>query len=88
MQHGEAKHASGVIFFQMLKKSVPKNVSPNDPIRKLIGATVVACPCGQFVITLYKNPKAFKTDRKKDKFNRNKGLCTCPYCGADTDIVN
>ena len=88
MEYGKPQRATGVIFFQMLEKSLPKDVSPNDPMRKLVGATVVACGCGQFVITLYKNPKAFKADRKKDKTNRQKRAYTCPFCQTDTHIVD
>ena len=84
IEHGKRRHNSGVIFFQLLKKSIPKDIAPNDPNRKLEGSTVVACPtCGEFVITLYKNPDAFKADMKKDKFNRHKEESHCPICNED-----
>ena len=88
MEYGKPKRTAGVIFFQMLEKSLPKDVLPNDPMRKLVGATVVACTCGQFVITLYKNPRAFRADKKKDKTNRQKRAFTCPFCQTDTHIAD
>lgn len=83
MEHGRRQHNSGVIFFQLLKKSIPEHIAPNDPHWKLVGSTVVACACGQYVITLYKNPEAFKADRKKNKYNRHKEACHCPICHTD-----
>jgi hypothetical protein len=82
IRYGHKKHRTGVIFFQMREKKVPRHIPANDPRRRLAGTTVVACSCEEFIITVYKNPKAFKKDSRKVKYNcRQDEICTCPRCG-------
>lgn len=89
VKHGHKERRTGVIFFQMRDKRVPRNISANDPLRRLTGSTIVVCSCGKYVITLYKNPKAFKKDSRKSKHNcRNDIPCNCPCCGADMEQRN
>jgi hypothetical protein len=84
VKHGYKARRTGVIFFQMRDKNLPRHISASDPRRRLTGSTIVACSCGKFVITLYKNPKAFKKDCRKPKYNHNDEMpCSCPCCGRD-----
>jgi hypothetical protein len=80
VQHAHRERQTGVIFHQLLRKNIPAELPANDPRRKLEGTTVITCKCGQFVITAYKNPDAFKTDRKKSKYAYRDYFTTCPCC--------
>lgn len=70
VKYGEELHNAGVIFCQLRDKDFPSDYPGNHPFRRLIGATVVLTKSGDVVMTLYKNPKAFKKNRKKAKYNR------------------
>ena len=81
VNNGNRQHATGAIFFQMRAKDMPEHIPPNDRRRNLVGATVLTCKCRQFVITMYKNPDAFKKDSRKPKYdNREDGSSRCPCC--------
>ncbi len=81
VKNATTKRATGAIFFQMYKKDMPADVPPNDRRQNLVGATVLTCKCKQYVITLYKNPNAFKRDSKKKKYDcRDDATYSCPYC--------
>lgn len=86
LEHGRELHVAGGIFYQMLSKSIPKDLAPNDRRRKLVGSTVLVCKCGQFVITVYRNPTAFKKDNKKAKYDKLDTARTCPCCLERIDI--
>jgi Zn finger protein HypA/HybF involved in hydrogenase expression len=40
------------------------------------------CACEEYVLTIYKNPHAFKRDRCKAKYNAHLGESCCPNCKA------
>jgi hypothetical protein len=80
VQHAHRERQTGVIFYQLLRKNIPAELPANDPRRKLEGTTVITCKCGKFVITAYKNPDAFKVDRKKSKYAYHNQVVTCPCC--------
>lgn len=83
VEYGHKARRTGVIFFQMRDKDMPDDIPANDPRRRLTGSTIVACHCGKFVITLYKNRKAFKRDCKKVKYNYLDNIpCSCPCYGG------
>jgi hypothetical protein len=50
----------------------------NHPYRRLIGATVVLSNTGSAIKTLYKNPRAFKRDRKKAKYDLTRSDAVYP----------
>jgi len=70
VENGRKRHRSGVIFYQMLRKNMPDELPGNHPFRRLDGTTIVVSPCGTNVVTLYRNPKAFKRDSSKQKHRR------------------
>lgn len=80
VKNARAKRATGAIFFQMYKKDMPDDIAPNDRRQNLVGATVLTCKCKKFVITMYKNPNAFKRDSKKKKYDCRNSIQSCPYC--------
>ena len=67
--HGNKLHNAGVIFCQLREKDFPYDLPGNHPYRRLIGATVVLSNSGTAIKTLYKNPRAFKRDKKKAKYD-------------------
>jgi hypothetical protein len=80
--YGHKEHNTGVVFCQLRRNSLPDYIPPNHPYRRLVGLTVVLCPCGRSIITAYRNEKAFAKDRKKTKYCQKKGyMVACPYCG-------
>ncbi len=84
VRNGNRQHGTGAIFFQMRAKDMPDHIPPNDRRRNLIGATVLTCKCRYYVITMYKNPNAFKKDSKKPKYdNREFGSNRCPCCNGN-----
>lgn len=81
VKNGKPERKTGAVFFQMREKDMPDNIPPNDRRHNLIGATVLTCKCKKFVITMYKNPGAFKKDSRKSKYTTRDGLPTqCPCC--------
>lgn len=86
VQYAHRERQTGVIFYQLLRKNIPAELPANDPRRKLEGTTVITCKCGQFVITAYKNPEAFKLDRKKSKYAYRADVSTCPCCSVKSRI--
>ena len=77
---GFRERRTGIIFCQVRKCDVARFAVGNQDYRRLAGTTVLLCSCGQFVITVYRNPSAFKKDRRKQKYNHSKGF-HCPCCG-------
>lgn len=75
IEHGKPIHKAGVIFFQMWQKRLSRRAKPNDHLSHLAGATVVACcnEAGEYlIITVYRDPRAFKRDRTKKEYNWRK----------------
>lgn len=87
VKNARSKRATGAIFFQMYKKDMPDDIPPNDRRQKLVGATVLTCKCKRFVITMYKNPNAFKRDSKKKKYDSRNSVHSCPYCCEQQHIM-
>ena len=81
LQHGNHLHNTGVIFCQLRAKDVPNDLPGNHRYRRLIGSTLVLCRCGHFVVTLYREEKAFHNDSCKTRYNQRPMPFThCPYC--------
>lgn len=87
LKYGSKVHRAGAIFHQMRRNCIPDTVPVNDRRRRLTGTTVLTCKCGQFVITAYRNERAFKRDAKKDKYDRSRGRHSCPICGGSADSI-
>ena len=72
---------AGVAFYKYRNNNKPEFVLPNSRYDKLIGTTVVACKhCKKYILTVYRNPKAFKEDDKKQKYDIRKETPYCPCC--------
>jgi hypothetical protein len=81
IKNGERLHRTGVIFCQLRHKDLPNQIPGNHRFRQLIGTTVVLCRCGRFVVTLYRQEKAFQRDSRKRKYDMRLAYPTCPHCG-------
>jgi hypothetical protein len=83
------ERSGGVIFCQLRACNIAEDIPPNHRYRQLIGTTIVLCKCGECVITLYRNVKAFRADRKKAKYNNRKQdqHNPCPICGSSAKIA-
>jgi hypothetical protein len=76
LEHAKREHRGGVVFCQMRDKDMPDR----HLYQRLRGVTVVLCRCESVVITVYKNPEAFKKDRRKRKYDIRSGYGCCPNC--------
>jgi len=81
LKHGRFLHNTGVIFCQLRRKDVPDDLPGNHRYRRLVGSTLVLCRCGHFVVTLYREAKAFHHDNCKTRYNQKpETYISCPYC--------
>lgn len=81
VQHVKPVNRAGVAFYQYRKNNMPESVVPNSRLAKLVGTTVVACKhCKKYILTVYRNPKAFKEDGKKQKYDIGEEVLYCPCC--------
>lgn len=78
------KHNAGVIFHELCLKDIPKDYIRQQRYRQLIGTTVILCSkCERCVVTLYRNPEAFRKNSKKSKYDNRPNKHSCPCCGAE-----
>ncbi len=84
IQNGSRVHRTGVIFCQLRNKDLPRDTPGNHRHRQLVGTTVVLSKCGHYVITLYRNERAFQRDTRKRKYNAVLYCEACP-CGVVWD---
>jgi hypothetical protein len=82
IQNGDRLHRTGVIFCQLRHRNIPVDTPGNHRGWKLVGTTVVLCKCGLYVVTLYREKKAFQRDSRKAKYNQRPEIATCPCCGT------
>jgi hypothetical protein len=84
VQHGHRVRKAGAIFCQFRRNSLPEL---DARLEALIGTTVMLCKCGSSVITLYRNERAFKRDRRKSKYDMTPSSAVrCPNCSDDTAL--
>lgn len=70
LAQGNRVRRTGVIFCQLRKIDLPDNLPGNSRMRRLVGSTVVLSSCGQIVLTVYRNARAFHKDTRKAKFRK------------------
>ncbi|MBC7870508.1 MAG: DUF4258 domain-containing protein [Chitinophagaceae bacterium] len=70
--YGRRMRRTGAIFCQLLRSDIPDDLPANHSYRRLVGSTVVLSRCGQYVLTVYRDEKAFRRDSRKEKFRRNR----------------
>jgi hypothetical protein len=81
LEHGTLVHNTGVIFCRLRQKDVPSDLPANSRYRRLVGTTVILCRCGHYVVTLYREQRAFHSDTCKTEYSQRNGkLTNCPYC--------
>lgn len=81
LENGRLLHNTGVIFCQLRHKDLPDDLPRNSPYRRLVGSTIVLCKCGYYVVTLYREERAFRQDTSKAQyFAGSLPLTHCPYC--------
>ena len=84
LQFGFLLHNTGVIFCQLRAKDLPDDLPRNHRYRRLVGSTLVLCKCGHYVVTLYRENRAFHSDSCKVRYNLQKSkLVNCPYCHTE-----
>jgi len=60
VENAHRVHNAGVIFCQLQRRSLPRDLRGNDQVWRLVGTTVLLCSrCRSGVVTLYRAPKAF-----------------------------
>lgn len=80
VRHGRRERRTGVIFCRMLGRTMPADIPPGHPFRRLIGTTVILCECGQFVVTVKRGQQQFSKDRRKSKYCMKQREFLCPCC--------
>lgn len=88
LQYGQLVHNTGVIFCQMRQKDLPDDLPANHRYRRLVGTTVVLCKCGYFVVTVYREHKAFRADTSKTQYSQSDALKNCPYCNCGAILAS
>ena len=81
LTNGKRQRGAGVIFCQLHHKNIPNDTPGNHRYRQLVGTTLVLCRCGEFVVTVYREDKAFHKDQCKARYNHNIDQAySCPNC--------
>lgn len=76
VRYAKPKYRTGVRFYRLVQKDLPKDLSGSSSFRRLVGTTVLVCQC-ECVITAYRNDKAHKRDRRKSNYDTR----LCANCG-------
>lgn len=81
--NGSFHRNTGVIFCQLRAKDLPDDLPANHRFRRLVGTTLVLCRCGYYVVTVYREARAFHDDLCKARYNnRAIQFMACPHCGT------
>ncbi|NWJ47285.1 MAG: DUF4258 domain-containing protein [Chloroflexi bacterium] len=67
LNHGRIERKTGICFYFLGERDIPREDRNLDWVQKLIGVTVLLSANQQSIITIYKNPKALRTIKKKLK---------------------
>lgn len=76
--NGHRLRRTGVIFCQLRNSSLPDSIPGNHRARQLVGTTVVLCRCGRYVVTVYREKRAFHRDARKPKYSARACPASCP----------
>lgn len=66
-KHARKIRRTGITFYFLGKRNIPKHLRRNDRYARLEGITLLISPDGS-LITTYRNPDGLKTIRKKLKY--------------------
>jgi|GEM_PF-932494 len=87
VKHASAGHHAAAYIYQFGNddfENLPEQVASIRDYKRLVGTTIVACKhCKVYIITVYRNPKAFKSDKKKRKYDIHKKAHYCPCCDGE-----
>jgi hypothetical protein len=81
LEHGISVRRAGALFSILLDKHVRKDTTADSRCWQLVGTTLVLCPCGCSVITVYRNKNSVGEVRRKKKRNLKRRDGACPSCG-------
>jgi hypothetical protein len=79
IRHGQKHYRTGICFYFLGAKNVPYDDKRLNWVQRLIGTAVLVSTEGTTVITLYKNQKALKQIKRKDKEHRSKRCLQSDY---------
>ena len=68
VQYGVRLHRTGLTFCFLRSKDIPVEHQHIDALQKLVGTIVLIDEPTQSVITVYKNPQALSTIRRKTRY--------------------
>lgn len=70
IQHGQALHRAGAVFYYLRNCDVPSGDLTNDQITRLVGTAVVISRDGRTVITTWRNRRyGLKKIKRKPKYD-------------------
>lgn len=70
VRQGVRIHRAGAVFCQLRRIDIPDDLPAGHRYRRLIGSTVVLSSCGRYVLTVYRNARAFRRDLRKRRYFR------------------
>ena len=82
LTYGKRIRNTGVIFCQLRHKDLPDDLPGNHRYRQIVGTTIVLCRCGHYVVTIYREERAFHRDMRKAKYCLKEHYVGCPTCLA------
>lgn len=68
LTHGRVIRRTGIRFYFLAARDVPLPDRRSAWVQRLVGATLLVDARGSDIITLYKNPDALRTIRRKSKY--------------------
>jgi hypothetical protein len=77
VQYGSTHPVAGAVFCELYQKDLPQDIKPNEREADLVGSTVILCRYQRCVITVYKNPSAFKSNARKMPYSIRDNRCYC-----------
>lgn len=67
LQYGQEIHRSGAIFVFLGRRDIPESMARRSRADRLVGTTILLSSDEECVITAYRNRKALREIKRKDK---------------------
>jgi len=67
LRYGQEIHRSGAVFIFLGHKDIPESLARKRSVEKLVGTTILISSDEECIITAYKNRKALREIKRKDK---------------------
>ncbi|OJV96038.1 MAG: hypothetical protein BGO39_03430 [Chloroflexi bacterium 54-19] len=84
IRYGKLLRRTGICFYFLAGKDVPPADRKLGWVQRLIGVTVLMTPERAAIITLYKNQKALRDIKKKNKFRSTRTSTTQNICHMES----